>query len=145
MFHYSRPAKRCNCFWGNRAKTEKEKEVYVMKVKSNDTCCFFLILSHRGTNHHILWEEIKQVKFFKMLKETVQKNNHCTGKNVSPTATATRHRAWQSLQPLCFLICTSVTTDDCQVQLTAHQVENSPYFPTDRGGRTLAQRRKAVM
>lgn len=33
-----------------------------------------------------------------------------------------------------FSICTSVTPDDCQVQLSAHQVEKSPHFPTDRAG-----------
>lgn len=54
-------------FQGNGAETEKEKEEYAMKVHGNDTCSFFPILSHWGTNHHILYEEVKLVNPLKTL------------------------------------------------------------------------------
>lgn len=94
---------------------------------------FFLILTHRGTKHHILCEEETRAKSFKKLTE---KRRDCET---------------QSLTICCnhcsFLICTcDVSTDDCQVQLSAHQVEKSPYFPTDRAGqREQAQSRRAEM
>lgn len=69
--------------------------------------------------------------FWKYRTKTVQNSDRRRQEEIHLCAAAKRHTAWQSFQLWCFLICPSVTTDYSQIQLTAHQVEHFPCFPTD--------------